>query len=36
MFRGTESLCVFGGFEKIGDVKEEGVQSGCRTKDLIT
>ena len=25
-------MCVFGGFENIGEVKGEGVQSGCRTK----
>ena len=33
----TESLCVCSGaLKKIGEVKGEDVQSGCRTKGLIT
>ena len=29
-------MCVFGGLGKIGKVKREDVQSGYRTKGLIT
>ena len=29
-------MCVFGGLGKIGKVKREDVQSGYRTKELIT